>query len=151
MTLGRRRPDPVTDPLGHFADPDSVQTVRRLYDAFAAHDAEALLAALAPDFRGSVADGMPAGLGGTYVGALPMLRDCWARVFALTDIRPVLAEYLPVTAGRVVVLGRYEGTARATGRPLSAAFAHIVRVSAGRVSELVQIADTARWHDALAP
>jgi uncharacterized protein len=95
-------------------------------------DAVALLAALASDFHGLVAAGMPAGLAGTYDGAEPMLRDCWARVFALADVRPVPTEYLPVAADRVVVLGYYEGTARATGRPLSAAFAHIVRVTAGR-------------------
>lgn len=141
----------MTDPPGHVPAAEGLQAVRRLYDAFATHDTKALLAALTPDFRGLAADGMPAGLGGTYHGAQLMLRDCWARVFALVDVRPVPAEYLPVAADRVVVLGRYEGTARATGRPLSAAFAHIVRVTHGRVSELVQITDTARWHDALAP
>lgn len=39
-----------------------------------------------------------------------MFRDCWARVFALLDVRPVPAEYLPVAEDRMVVLGRYEGT-----------------------------------------
>jgi ketosteroid isomerase-like protein len=127
----------------------NLQAARRLYDAFAAGDAKALLTAVTPGFRGVVSEGMPHGLGGTYDGAQTMLRDCWARIFALIDSRPVPAEYLPVD-GRIVVLGRYAGTARATGRPLSAAFAHILSFAGGRVSELVQITDTARWHDALA-
>jgi 2-(1,2-epoxy-1,2-dihydrophenyl)acetyl-CoA isomerase len=140
----------MTDPLDQFAVTETMHAVRTLYDAFARQDATALLAALAPDFHGVVADGMPAGLGGNYDGPEPMLRDCWARVFALADVRPVPTEYLPVAADRVVVIGYYDGTARATGRPLCAAFAHIVRVFADRISELVQITDTARWHDALA-
>jgi ketosteroid isomerase-like protein len=132
--------------------PDAnLQAALRLYAAMQAQDAGALLDALTPGFRGVVADGMPGELGGTYDGAETMLRECWARVFALLDVRPVAAEYLPVSADRVIVLGHYEGTARSTGRTLSAAFAHILRIADGRVSELTQITDTARWRDALAP
>jgi len=47
---------------------------------------------LTPNFRGVVAEGIPAGLGGTYHGAQTMLRQCWARVFALVDLRTVPAE-----------------------------------------------------------
>ena len=135
--------------VGDTVPDNRPQIARRLYRAFAAHDATALLAVLAPGFRGVVSEGMPHGLGGAYDGAETMLRDCWARVFALLDICPVPAEYLPVGGDRMVVLGRYEGTARHTGRPLSAAFAHVLRIADGRVCELTQITDTARWHDAL--
>jgi ketosteroid isomerase-like protein len=128
---------------------DSVQVASRLYQAFAAHDRDALLATLAGSFRGRVTDGMPNGLGGTYEGADAMLHDCWARVFAAVDVRPIAEEYLPVAEDRIVVLGRYVGTARETGRPLSAAFAHVLRIEGGRVSELVQITDTVRWQQAL--
>jgi uncharacterized protein len=62
--------------------PDKSQAARRLYDAFGSHDAQALLAALAPGFRGVVSDGMPEGLGGSYDSPQAMLRGCWARVFA---------------------------------------------------------------------
>jgi uncharacterized protein len=93
---------------------------------------------------------MPEGLGGSYEGPEAMLRRCWAPVFALLDVRPVPDEYLPAGADRVVVIGRYLGTARPTGRPLSAAFAHVLRFADGLVTELVQITDTQRWHEALA-
>jgi ketosteroid isomerase-like protein len=141
----------MTAEMRHAIPDDRLQTAQRLYEAFAAHDAKALLAVLTPGFRGVVSEGMPDGLGGAYEGAETMLRECWARVFALVDLRPVPAEFLPVSDDRIIVLGRYEGTARATGRPLSAAFAHMLRFAGGRVSELVQITDTARWRDALAP
>jgi uncharacterized protein len=129
--------------------PESLQVVQRLYAAIGSRDRTELLAALAPDFRGVACDGLPNGLGGTYEGAQSMLRDCWGRVFASFDIRPVPEEYLTVGPDRVVVIGRYLGTVRGTGRPLSAAFAHLLRVGDGRVTELVQITDTAQWHEAL--
>lgn len=129
----------------------NLAAARNLYDALAARDAPALLTAVTPDFHGVVAEGMPAELGGSYPDAQTMLRDCWATVAALVDIRPIPQEYLPTGKARMVVIGRYTGTARATGRPLSAAFAHILRFANSRVSELIQITDTARWHEALAP
>jgi Domain of unknown function (DUF4440) len=111
------RPESVTDdPVREVVPDDRLQIARCLYQAFAAHDAAALLTVLAPGFRGVVCEGMPQDLGGIYDGAETMLRDCWVHVFALLDLRPVPAEYLPITDDRVVVLGRYEGTARGTGR-----------------------------------
>ncbi len=129
---------------------DNMRTARRLYDAFNSQDAGALLAVLAPRFRGVVSDGMPDALGGSYDGPEVMLHDCWARAFALLDVRPVPDEYLPVRTDRIVVVGRYLGIARSSGRPLCAAFAHILRFANGLITELVQITDTQRWHEALA-
>jgi uncharacterized protein len=114
---------------------DNMWAVRRLYDAFNAQDAGALLAVLAPGFRGVVSDGMPDGLGGSYEGPETMLHDCWARVFALMGVRPVPDEYLPAGRDRIVVVGRYLGIARASGRPLSAAFAHVLRFADGLVTD----------------
>lgn len=47
--------------------------------------------------------------------------------------------------------GSYRGTARATGRSYEAEFAHLWRVTEGRISWLHQFTDTARWWDALVP
>jgi ketosteroid isomerase-like protein len=55
------------------------------------------------------------------------------------------------TDGTVVVTGRYQGAARATGRAYEAEFAHLWRVTDGRISWLHQYTDIARWHEALAP
>jgi ketosteroid isomerase-like protein len=140
----------MTDQPARQHGPDELRRVaERLYQAFAAHDGKVLRALLAPGFRGVVAEGMPRGLAGVYEGPEAMLRNCWGPVFALVDVTPEPAEYLPVAADRMVVLGRYTGTARGTGKPLSAAFAHVLRVSGGRVTEMVQYTDTARWREAL--
>ena len=70
---------------------ENLEAARRLYAALCAQDARALLDAITPGFRGVVADGMPNELGGTYDGAETMLRECWARVFAVLDLRPAPA------------------------------------------------------------
>ena len=134
------------------ADPNANRAAAEaLYAAFAETDAEALLAILAPDFRGVVSAGMPAGLGGIYEGPEQMLRDCWAQVFAKLDTRPLAEEYLATAGGeRMVVLGHYRGQARESGRPHEASFAHVLRFEDGRIVELIQITDTQRWHEALA-
>jgi len=121
----------------------------RLYEAFEARDPQAILDVLQPDFRGEVSAGMPNAWGGVYEGAEAMLRDCWGAVFTRLDTRPVPAEYLETVDGRIVVVGHYIGLNRDTERPHRAAFAHILRFRDGRIAELVQITDTARWHAAL--
>jgi 2-(1,2-epoxy-1,2-dihydrophenyl)acetyl-CoA isomerase len=127
-----------------------VEAVRRFYRALAAGDRELLLDAIAPDFVGIVADGMPNALGGRYAGADAMLRDCWTPLYTAIDVEAVPDEFLETRDGRIVTLGHYVGTARLTGKPLSAAFAHILRIDGHRVSELVQYTDTKRWNDAAA-
>ena len=52
------------DPARQIEPGDPLQTARRMYQAFAAHDAPAILRMLAPGFRGVVSEGMPQGLGG---------------------------------------------------------------------------------------
>lgn len=128
---------------------EDLSVARRLYEAMAAHNAAAILATLTPSFRGVVAAGMPGGVGGEHRGAEHMLLGCWAPIFDLFDVTPEPDELLPAGPGRMVVVGRYLGSARSTGKPLGAAFAHILRFEDGRISELVQITDTARWHEPL--
>jgi 2-(1,2-epoxy-1,2-dihydrophenyl)acetyl-CoA isomerase len=130
---------------------ENIRVARRLYKAFAEHDRDELVNTLTLNFHARIAEGMPEGLGGEYVGAETTLREVWARVFALFDVVPAPDELLPVGDNCVVVLGRYEGAARQTGRSLSAAFVHVLRVDEGRISELVQVTDTACWHQALDP
>lgn len=127
------------------------QVVPALYAALRAGDASALLAALHPEFRGRVTDGLPFGIGGVADGPAEMLRDVWARAFTHYELYPDPEEYVPTADGRVLVLGWYVGTGRATGQPLRARFAHVVEVREGLVVALEQITDSARWWAAAGP
>jgi ketosteroid isomerase-like protein len=47
----------------------------------------------------------------------------------------------------VVAIGRYHAASRTTGQPVSAAFAHVYAVTAGRITQFRQFTDTARLVD----
>jgi len=118
--------------------------VRRFYDAFLAHDAAAILDLLDPGFEGDVSAGMPGGVGGRHHGAETMMREVWIPVFSAYDVR-VEAEELLECGDRVVAIGGYRGTERASGAPFDASFAHVLTIGDGRIAALRQITDTASW------
>jgi ketosteroid isomerase-like protein len=128
---------------------DRVEAANRLYAALAARDVHALLDAMEQDFAGTVSEGMPLGVGGRHDGRERMLRDVWVKVFEAYDTRPEVTRYLETGGSELVAIGRYVGTARNTGRPIDAAFAHVLSIRNGRVASLEQITDTHRWHEAV--
>ena len=119
---------------------------RRLYEAFAGTDGQALFDLLTDDFVGTVSAGMPHGVGGDHEGPAEMITDVWGRIASLYDMHVEPVEYLPVDDERVVVLGRYRGQARDGGSAVDAAFAHVITTRGDRVASLRQITDTARWN-----
>lgn len=123
----------------------SLKPVEQLYEGFEKSDPKLMLGALHPEFVLKVSEGMPLGVGGVHHGAQAALRDCWGVIFTAYAIRPVPEEYLWSGEDRCVALGHYRGTIRDGGEAVEAAFAHVLTVRDGLVSELVQITDTARW------
>jgi uncharacterized protein len=51
----------------------------------------------------------------------------------------------------VVVLGRYRGRAKGSGKPLDVPFVHVWTVRGGRATRFRQFLDTAGWIEALSP
>jgi uncharacterized protein len=126
-----------------MATPTAV--ARRLYDAMADADAEALFGLLTDDFVGSVSLGMPHGVGGEHRGPADMIVGVWARIASVYDMHVDPNDYLPVDDERVVVLGRYWGPARDGTSVVDAAFAHIITTRGEKIAALRQITDTVRW------
>jgi 2-(1,2-epoxy-1,2-dihydrophenyl)acetyl-CoA isomerase len=120
-----------------------------LYQALAVGDRGRLAELLHPGFEGRVTDGLPLGLGGEYHGPDAMRRDFWGRIGRSFDIRAVPAEFCLLPDGRLMVTGRYVGTARGGG-PLNAEFVHFLSFADGRIAGLVQLTDSAQWAEALA-
>ncbi len=134
-----------------LVDGSSAQSLLEwLYDALSRGDADAIDEILAPDFDGEFAAGMPLGLGGPKAGPVAMREQAWwplGRAFAVTA-KPI--EWVPCAGDRMLVIGRYAGLVRASGRPLDAAFAHVWTIVGGRVTALRHFTDTALWNRALA-
>ena len=107
--------------------------VKSFYAAIAGGDVAAILAVLHPRLEWTEAEGLPY-YGGTWRTPqsvvdnllVPLGRD-WDG-FAATP-----GDFI-ADGDRVIVLGVYTGTAKATGKSLRAPFAHVWRVRDGKLS-----------------
>jgi len=124
--------------------------VRRLYAALAAGDALALEELLAPGFDGLLAEGLPLGIGGRHRGVEDMREHGWWAIGRAFKLRVEPSEWIACGDGRLLVLGRYVGSARSTGAPVEARFVHVWAARDGRLSALWHLTDTAPWVAALA-
>ncbi|WP_410873296.1 nuclear transport factor 2 family protein [Nocardia sp. A7] len=120
----------------------------QLYAAFEKSDGQALAGLLDPSFTAHVSAGMPLNVGGSVADPRTMLSKVWGAVFVAYDVAPVPAEFVEVARDRVIVFGDYRGTCRSTSKSFEAAFAHDLTFHDGKITSLVQITDTKRWHDA---
>jgi len=128
----------------------AIDLVKRSYVAFAEHDLDRVLADMHPDIEWQQAQGLPHG--GTYRGLPdvranifdPLDRDWWDGFTADPD------EFLDA-GDQVVVLGRYRGRAKQTGKQLDVPFVHIWTVRDDKAIRFRQFLDTAGWVEALAP
>lgn len=125
------------------------QLVRQLYAALAAGDGERIGELLSPDFQGSLADGMPLGIGGRKSGIYAMRDNGWWAIGRAFSVRAQPDQWIPCADGRLLVTGRYVGRARSTGLAFEADFAHLWSAADGRLASLHQFTDTAQWHAAL--
>jgi ketosteroid isomerase-like protein len=126
----------------------AVDLVRRSYAAFDRGDLDAVLADFDPEIEWHQAQGLPHG--GLYRGRDAVRRNVfepldaeWWETFAATP-----EEFID-GGGQVVVLGRYRGTAKRTGKALDVPFVHVWTVVDGRATRFRQFLDTAGWVEAL--
>ena len=127
-----------------------VPIATRSYEAFARGDMDAVLADMHGDIEWHQAQGLAHG--GVYRGIDevrrnvfdPLDRDWWEE-FVVTP------EELIDAGSDVVVLGRYRGIARGTGKRLDVPFVHVWTFEDGLAIRFRQFLDTAGWIEALAP
>ena len=127
---------------------DAIDLVKRSYDAFALGDLDGVLADMHPDIEWHQAQGLPHG--GRYRGVAevrrnifdPLDEEWWDEFSAVPD------EFLDA-GEEVVVLGRYRGIAKGTGRELDVPFVHVWTVRDAKAVRFRQFLDTAGWVAAL--
>lgn len=112
--------------------------VRRFYE-----DQRALLERLAPEVTWHETAGLPNG--GCYRGPEAVMANVFAPLAVDWEDFGATLEDIFESGDRVVTLGHYTGTAKVSGKPLRAAFAHIYRLEHGRVVEFRQFADSVRF------
>ena len=126
----------------------SVEVVRGAYEAFDRGDLDGVVACFADEIVWEQAQGLPHG--GVYRGRDavrthifdPLDAEWWV------GFRADAHEFIDA-GDDVVVLGRYYGRGRESGRTLDVPFAHVWTLRDGRAVRFRQFLDTAGWNSAL--
>ncbi|CAO3439254.1 nuclear transport factor 2 family protein [Azospirillum doebereinerae] len=119
----------------------NLDLIRKTYEGTSEENGRNLLAVLSPDVEWTEAKGFP--YAGTYTGVEALMAGVFHRL--ATEWIGYRAEVHTYVAdgGRVAAFGVYSGTYRATGKAMTAAFAHLYEVGGGRIVRMTQYADTA--------
>ncbi len=120
----------------------NVALVRSIYDAFAAGDIAGVVGRMSPDMVWNEAENFPYADGNPYRGADAILGGVFARLGSEWDGFAAVPEEFLDAGDAVVVLGRYHGTCKATGRAMDAQMAHVWRVADGKAERFQQYTDT---------
>ena len=121
---------------------ENVELVRAVYAAFAAGDVPGVLGRMSPDIVWNEAENFPYADRNPYVGPEAVLTGVFGRIGTEWDGFTVVPEEMLDAGETVVVLGRYRGTYRATGRALDAQLVHVWRLEDGKVVRFHQYVDT---------
>lgn len=127
--------------------PSNRDLIRSLYDAFARGDAQTVLDALHPEVEWNEAEGSPYADQNPYCGPQQVGEGVFGRLVADYDRFTTTPETFIAEGLHVVVIGRYRGTHRRSGRPLDAPFVHVWTVKDGQVTSFQQYTDTAQYRD----
>jgi len=120
----------------------NVDLVRSIYQAFAAGDVPGVLGRMAPDMVWNEAENFPYADGNPYRGHDAILAGVFARLGSEWEGFAAIPDEFLDAGDAVVVLGRYRGTCKATGRSLDAQLAHVWRVADGKATAFQQYTDT---------
>ena len=125
----------------------NMNMIQGAYDAFAKGDVPGVLGILSPDIAWTEAEGFP--YGGTYIGPQAVLEGVFMRLGTEWDgFAAVPAEFID-GGDSIVVLGKYSGKYKATGKSFQADFAHVWKIQDGKAVRFVQYVDTLLVHRAL--
>jgi ketosteroid isomerase-like protein len=86
----------------------------------------------------------------SIASAQDMIDKAWWPLGREFRLRLEPSDWIPCAGGRLLVLGRYVGSARSTGREFEARLVHLWTVRDGRLAHLWHLTDTAAWTAALA-
>ena len=125
----------------------NVQLVEQLYDAFARGDIPTVLGAFDPNIEWTSSEG--AAYPGTFHGPEAVLQNIFMRLGTEWEGFRVEPEEFIDGGDQVVMLGRYYGTYRETGKSMSAGVAHVWTIRDGRLVRYRQYVDSRKMAEAL--
>jgi ketosteroid isomerase-like protein len=125
----------------------NLNAVKAVYAAFATGDIPTVLGSLSPDIAWTEAEGFP--YGGTYHGPRAVLEGVFMRLGSEWDGFAAVADEFIDGGDTVVVLGKYSGKYKTTGKSMHVNFAHVWKMQDGKATQFIQYVDTLLVHQAL--
>ena len=125
----------------------NLNSVQKVYEAFAKGDIPSVLGFLTRDVEWIEAEGFP--YGGTYNGPKAVLEGVFLRLGSEWNGFAAVPDEFIDGGDTVVALGKYSGTYKATGKSFQANFAHVWKIQDGKATRFVQYVDTLLVHRAL--
>jgi uncharacterized protein len=122
--------------------PDSLTTVRSVYDAFAKGDVQTVLGLMSEKVEWNEAEHFTYWPGGPFIGPQAVLNGVFARIGQDCDGFTVDVGRLVGCGDTVLTEARYRGTAKATGKRLDVQVAHVWDVRDGKIVRFQQYVDT---------
>jgi len=114
----------------------NLDLIRRTYEGTSEENGRNLLAVLSPDIEWTEAEGFPyVGVEALMQGVFKRLGSEWSGYHA--DVHSFIAD-----GDRVAAFGVYSGIYKATGKSMTAPFAHLYELRDGKIIRMRQYVDT---------
>lgn len=124
-----------------------LEVLKQSYANFAKGDIPAVMSVFDPNIRWTEADGFP--YAGTYVGPAAVSENVFMKLGTEWDGWKVDPHEFIDGDEKIVVLGKYSGTCKATGKSFIADFAHVWKLRDGKATEFKQYVDSALVQEAI--
>ena len=121
---------------------NNLDLIRAIYEAFAAGDVPGIVSRMASDIVWNEAENFPYADGNPYQGPDAILGGVFARLGSEWEGFAAVPEEYFDAGDTIIVLGRYRGTFRSTGRAMDAQMVHVWRVREGKAAAFQQYTDT---------
>lgn len=121
---------------------DNFAAIQTIYTAFATGDIPTVLAGMSADIVWNEADDYPYADGNPYIGPEAIVAGVFARIGDDWESFGADLEELLDAGDTIIGRGRYSGTHKATGKAQDTQFAHVWKLSGGKVVSFQQYANT---------
>src|SRR5215510_192964 len=125
----------------------TLDSVKQVYQAFAEGDIPSVLGFLSPEIDWTEAEGFP--YGGTYNSPKAVLEGVFMRLGSEWEGFAAVPDEFIDAGDTIVVLGKYSGKYKKTGKSFEANFAHVWKMQDGKAARFIQYVDTLLVHRAL--
>ncbi|MEO8097044.1 MAG: nuclear transport factor 2 family protein [Acidobacteriota bacterium] len=126
---------------------ENVQIVEGFYQAMSRGDIGGVLGALDPKIEWNEAENFVYADHSPYLGTDDLLNGLFMRLMTEWEGFKALPEKFIGSGDTVAVTGRYQGTFRATGKPMNAQMVHVFTLAEGKIVRFQQYTDTAQFRD----